>query len=245
MGWVKGSVVEKIVWTESLFSLRIAADIEPFLAGQYNRLRACIRGEYVSRPYSYVNPPARRPLEFFIRRVEGPLSSHLSQTTCGDVLELMPRSSGLFVLNSLPGCRDLWLLATGTGLGPYLSILGDPLTWERFENLCLVQTVRSGHELCYAQTIQKLTHEKGSRFRWLPLVTGEDWPGALRSRIPALLASGQLESAVGLPLHPEQSHVMLCGNPDMVADTQKMLQQRGLERSRRHHPGQITVENYW
>jgi ferredoxin/flavodoxin---NADP+ reductase len=246
MGWVKGQVWEVKRWTERLFSLRVDADVEPFKAGQYNRLRLFMGEEWVARPYSYVNPPHVRPLEFHLVAVpEGPLTNRLIHLRPGDDVELMPRSTGLFTLDQVPDARDLWLLATGTGLGPFLSMLGTDEPWERFGNIRLVHSVRCGAELSYRDRIEGFVQRAPERFRYQPVVTREALGGIPQGRIPAVLQDGQLEVACGLEIDPEHSQVMICGNPDMVRDTQAVLQARGLERNRRGHPGQITVENYW
>ncbi len=246
MGWVKGRVREIKRWTERLFSLCVDAEIEPFKAGQYNRLRLFIGDEWVGRPYSYVNPPDRRPLEFHMVTVpEGPLTSRLIHLQPGDEVELMPRSTGLFTLDQLPDARDLWLLATGTGLGPFLSMLGTQEPWERFENIRLVHSVRQAAELTYRDRIQAFSERAPDRFGYVPMVSREVCEGALCSRIPATIEDGRLERLAALTIEPDHAQVMICGNPDMVRDTQAVLKGRGLLRNRRGHPGQITVENYW
>ena len=246
MGWVKGRVREIKRWTERLFSLCVDADIEPFKAGQYNRLRLFIGDEWVGRPYSYVNPPDRRPLEFHLVTVpEGPLTNRLIHLQPGDEVELMPRSTGLFTLDQLPDARDLWLLATGTGLGPFLSMLGTEEPWERFENIRLVHSVRQASELTYRDRIETFAERAPGRFGYVPMVSREVCAGALCARIPATIEDGRLEHLASLAIEPEHAQVMICGNPDMVRDTQAVLKGRGLRRNRRSQPGQITVENYW
>ncbi|MBS0003194.1 MAG: ferredoxin--NADP reductase [Thioalkalivibrio sp.] len=246
MGWVKGEVRELTRWTERLFSLRVDAEVEPFKAGQYNRLRLFIGEEWVARPYSYVNPPDVRPLEFHLVTVpEGPLTSRLIHMEPGDEVELMPRSTGLFTLDQLPDARDLWLLATGTGLGPFLSMLGSEEPWRRFENIRLVHSVRHGAELSYQDRIREYAQGAPGRFHYQPLVTRESLEGIPQKRISVALQDGQLEALCGLGIDAVHSQVMICGNPDMVRDTQAILKGRGMQRNRRGHPGQITVENYW
>lgn len=246
MGWVTGTVQERKQWTDRLFSLRIEADVEPFTAGQFNRLRMEIDGELVGRPYSYVNGPDERPLDFYLITVPGgPLSNRLVQLEPGDTVELMPRATGFFTLNEIPDGRDLWLLSTGTGIGPFLSILKTDEPWERFENIRLVHAVRQAEELTYQDTIARFTDRDPQRFRYLPFVSREAHPGALQGRITTALSDGALESEAGLIFSPEHSQVMLCGNPDMVSDTQALLRERGLEKNRRRKPGHLTTESYW
>lgn len=246
MGWVTGRVCELQQWNERLFSLRVDASIEPFKAGQYNRLRLRVGGDEVSRPYSYVNSPDRQPLEFhFVRLERGCLSVELSRLCPGDAVDLMPRSSGLFTLDTLPDAHALWLMATGTGIGPYLSMLATSEPWVRFAQIRLIHCVRQVADLSYGGRIQALVSLHPDRFRYIPLVTREEMNGALKRRIPDALEQGILEEMAGLVLDPKQAQVMLCGNPDMVSDTQARLRLRGFRRNRRGDPGQITIENYW
>jgi ferredoxin--NADP+ reductase len=246
MGWVTGRVCELRQWNERLFSLSVEASIEPFKAGQYNRLRLTVGGEEVSRPYSYVNSPTEQLLEFhFVRLEHGCLSIRLAQLVPGDAVDLMPRSTGLFTLDTVPDAQALWLLATGTGLGPYLSILATQEPWERFSEIRLIHCVRQVSDLSYRDRIEALSGPYKGRFKYVPLVTRESMEGALTQRIPLALESGSLEERAGLELHPEHSQVMLCGNPEMVRETQAVLRARGFKRNRRGDPGQITVENYW
>ncbi|AHE97299.1 ferredoxin--NADP reductase [Thioalkalivibrio paradoxus] len=245
-GWVVGEVTDLKRWTDRSFSLCVDAEVEPFRAGQYNRLRLVVDGEPVARPYSYVNPPGTRPLEFYLITVPGgPLSNRLIELAPGDTVELMPRSSGLFTLDSVPDAADLWLLATGTGLGPFLSMLGTDEPWQRFGSIRLVHSVRHANELTYQETIAGFTQRDPERFRYVPMISREDRPGLLRARIPSALDDGQLEALAGLEIGADHSQVMICGSPDMVRDTQAVLRARGLQRLRRGMPGQITVENYW
>ncbi|WP_019583662.1 ferredoxin--NADP reductase [Thioalkalivibrio sp. ALE16] len=246
MGWVTGVVRERKQWTDRLFSLRVDADVEPFKAGQFNRLRLEIDGEMVGRPYSYVNAPGETPLDFYLITVpDGPLSNRLVQLEPGDQVELMPRATGFFTLDELPDSRDLWLLSTGTALGPFLSILKTDTPWERFENIRLVHAVRKAEELTYQDTIREFQERDAKRFQYIPFVSREPFPGGLEGRVPAAIAEGRLEHHAGLKITPEHSQVMLCGNPAMVQDTTAILKERGLAKNRRRKPGHITTENYW
>lgn len=246
MGWVTGTVRERKQWTERLFSLRVDAEVEDFKAGQFNRLRMEIDGESVGRPYSYVNAPDERPLDFYMITVpEGPVSNRLVQLEPGDKVELMPRATGFFTLDELPDSRDLWLLSTGTALGPFLSILKTDEPWDRFENIRLIHAVRQAEELTYRDTIRQFQERDSTRFQYIPFVSREAFAGGLEGRVPGAIAEGRLEHHAGLKITPEHSQVMLCGNPAMVADTSAILRERGLVKNRRRKPGQITTENYW
>ena len=136
-------------------------------------------------------------------------------------------------------------MATGTGVGPFLSILDTATPWQRFERIVLVYAVRTLAELSYRERIAALQTKHGAQFVFVPFVSREETGFALGGRIPQAIADGRLESSAGLALSAEQSQVMLCGNPQMIEDTTQELMQRGMKKHRRKDPGQITVEHYW
>lgn len=244
--WTSGRVTGKRQWTEKLFSLQLAADIAPFTAGQFTRLALDMDSERVVRPYSFVNAPGERPLEFyFVAIPEGRLSPRLARLEVGGSLWVAKKAGGFFVLDEVPPGRELWCLSTGTGLGVFLSILKTDEPWQRFERIILVHGVRQVRELTYGDTIQQFAAQHPEQFRMIPLVSREACDFALPGRIPAAIENGALESRAGVPLDPARSQVMICGNPAMVRDCRAVLEQRGLRRNRRQEPGQITTENYW
>ncbi|BCX80561.1 ferredoxin/flavodoxin---NADP+ reductase [Methylomarinovum caldicuralii] len=244
--WCQGRVVELYRWAERLYSLRVEADIEPFVAGQFGRLGLEIEGEFVSRPYSFVNAPDERPLDFyFIVIPEGKLTPKLATLQPGDSVWVARKAAGFFTLNQVPEGRHLWMLATGTALGPFLSILKTEAPWRRFERIVLVHGVRTGAELAYQDTIQGFRQDHPEQFRFFASVTREAVPGALPMRITQAIESGELEQRAGLKIDPADSQVMICGNPAMVKDTVALLKRRGLKENLRKEPGQITTERYW
>ncbi len=144
----------------------------------------------------------------------------------------------------------LWMLSTGTGLAPFISMLWDPRTWELYENLVLVHSVRYPNELAYAETIEGIRRHElfapmAHKLHYVQAVTRAAVPGALCRRIPAAIDDGSLERHAGLPLEHARSRIMICGNPEMVDDTRKLLAARGYTTSRRGAPGHLAVENYW
>ena len=146
----------------------------------------------------------------------------------------------------LPLPQDLWLLATGTGLAPFISMLQDFATWENYQQIYLVYSVRTVSELAYVKRIEEiaLSFGKGHNgFKFVPIIT-RDPHAQLHDRLPILIENGELEAAVGQQLNAASSHVMLCGNPQMVDDTKEALKRRGLTMNRRGE-GNIAVENYW
>lgn len=133
-----------------------------------------------------------------------------------------------------------------TAIGPYLSILQEGRDLERFKNLVLVHAARFARDLSYLPLMQQLEQRYNGKLRIQTVVSREESPGSLTGRIPALIENGSLEAAVGLKIDPEDSHVMLCGNPQMVRDTQQMLkEQRGMRKHLRRKPGHMTSEQYW
>jgi ferredoxin--NADP+ reductase len=244
--WVEGRVVSLRRWTQDLFSIQCQADIPPFKAGQFTRLALEIDGEMVARPYSFVNGPDNPLLEFYFIRVPGgPLTARLIELEPGDPLFIAPRSAGFFVLDEVPAADVLWMLSTGTALGPFLSILTTAQAWHQFRRLVLVHAVRYQPELTYRDEIEALLAAHPQQLQYIPFVSREDTGSAIRGRVTAAIENGALEARAGLTLDKDNSQVMICGNPDMVADTQQALIARGMKKNRRREPGQITTEQYW
>lgn len=155
-------------------------------------------------------------------------------------------AAGYFVLEEVPDAKELWMIATGTAIGPYLSILAQGEDLDRFETIILVHAARYAADLSYVPLFKELQQRYGNKLRIQTVVSREESADSLRGRVPALLDNGTLEEAVGTRISAEQSHVMICGNPEMVRETQKYLkEQRGLRKHLRRKPGHITSEHYW
>jgi len=245
-GWQEARVIENRHWTPALFSLRLAGPAFDFEAGQFVKLALDIDGERVARPFSFVNPPGELPLEFYgVIVAGGPLSPRLACLQPGDAIYLSSKPAGFLVLSEVSPAEELWLLATGTGIAPFLSILRTPTPWARYSRVILVHAVRRADELVYRDTLDALGRVYGDRFRRVSFVSREPASGALAGRIPAAIADGRLEAAAACAIAAERSQFMLCGNPDMVKDATAALVARGLRKHRRRTPGHITVENYW
>lgn len=247
--WLEGRVAHVRRWTPTLISLGVDAEGPAFTAGQFARLALPAppgaKEPMLGRPYSFVNPPHERPHEFcFVVVPGGPLSPRLAALAPGDPVWLLARANGFFTLDEVPPAESLWCLATGTGIGPFLSMLRIAQAWSMFTHVVLVHAARTAAELVYRDVAAALAREHPGAFHYVPVVSREDHPGALRGRIPALIDDGRLESRAGVPLTAESSHAMLCGNPRMVDDTQDVLAHRGMRRHRRREPGQVTVETY-
>lgn len=245
--WVSGKIINVERWTDTLFSIKLKAAVSPFTAGQFAKLALQFGEERVQRAYSYVNAPDNDELEFYLVTVpEGKLSPHLHALQPGDELLVTTEAAGFFVLDEVPDCDTLWMLATGTAIGPYLSILQLGQDLERFNNIVLVHAVRYARDLSYLPLMRQLQERYAGKLRIQTVVSRELSSGSLHGRVPALIENGELESTVGLPINAEQSHVMLCGNPQMVASTQQVLKElRGMRKHLRRKPGHITSEHYW
>lgn len=244
--WQSGRVRENIRWSETLHSLRIETAAIDFRAGQFTQLGLEIEGTLIARPYSFVNPPSEPLLEFYFNAVpDGPLSNRLLGLNPGEQIQVSSTPTGFLVLDEVPESRDLWLLATGTAIGPFLSILATAQPWQRFERIVLVYGVRFQADLNYRALLDQFASAHPDQFMWLPSVSRDPLAGGISGRIPAALADGRLEQRVGLSLSAEHSQVMICGNPEMVKDSLELLKLRGLEKNLRRNPGQITVERYW
>ncbi len=267
------TVLSKTTWTPNLFSFTVSRpDSFKFTAGQFVRLGVNpsqlkyyqqvkasdevsneALNEDIFRAYSIVSSPFDEVLEFFsIVIPDGAFTSQLQHLQVGDELLLNTMPFGFLTLARYqkPLPKDLWLLATGTGLAPFLSMLQDLKTWEDYEHIVLAYSARSTDELAYVEQIERLHDDFGSlvdnpaKLIFIPIVTRESVDGALSERLPKLLLEGTLQARAGIDLDVDTTHVMLCGNPDMVDDTKEALKTLGLVMNRRGE-GNIAVENYW
>lgn len=272
----KVTVLSKTTWTPNLFSFTVSRpDSFKFTAGQFVRLGVNASqlnyykqqakagdtdveldealNEDIFRAYSIVSSPFDDILEFFsIVIPNGAFTSQLQHLEVGDELLLNTMPFGFLTLARYqkPLPKDLWLLATGTGLAPFLSMLQDLKTWEDYEHIVLAYSARSTEELAYIDKIESLQEDFGSlvdnpaKLIFIPIVTREPVEGVLTERLPKLLLDGTLQACAGIDLDVDSTHVMLCGNPEMVEDTKEALKSLGLVMNRRGE-GNIAVENYW
>lgn len=268
------TVLSKTTWTPNLFSFTVTRpDSFKFTAGQFVRLgvnpsqlqyyqqqRAAADqvveqavDEEVFRAYSIASSPFDEVLEFFsIVIPDGAFTSQLQHLQVGDELLLNTMPFGFLTLARYqkPHPKDLWLLATGTGLAPFLSMLQDLQTWQDYEHIVLAYSARTIEELAYVDKIQQLQQDFGSlvdnpaKLIFIPIVTREPMTDALNERLPKLLLDQSLQQRAGITLDIDSAHVMVCGNPEMVEDTKETLKSLGMVMNRRGE-GNIAVENYW
>ena len=209
------------------------------------------RREYVRRAYSMVNSPSHalghQHLEFLIvKDASGQLSPKLHQLKIHDAIFVGKEPSGFMTLEEIPpAAKDLWMLATGTAIGPFIAMLETPHIADRFANLILVHAVRTQQDLTYQPRIAQLVHQFQGKLRYVPIISRESITGTLRGRIPTLLLRGELEHASSIAIHQQHSFFYLCGNPAMVRDTSEALKQIGLTKHLRRQAGQFSSENYW
>lgn len=241
-----GTVVGQRVWSDELRSLYVEAAIEPFVPGQFTQL-SLDEDAALFRPYSFVNAYGQSPLEFYYSILpNGKFTQQLARLKPGDQLFVAKRASGRFVLETVPEAKVLWLFATGTGLGVFLSMLQTPLAWQRFQKVVLVHSVRKSTSLTHLDLVRHWQSQYPKQFYWIPTVTSTVANSELySSRITSLLIERQLEKVVECELSTQTSQTMLCGNPAMVKDMTELLKLRGLQVNHPKHPGHITVENYW
>ncbi len=245
-GWLQTEVIEKQTWGDTLFSLRVRGVRPAFEAGQFVRIALDIGGERVARAFSFVNSPADPVSEFYGVVVPGGLlSTPLSALRAGDSLFISTLASGFLVLSEVPAASVLWLVSTGTGIAPFLSILQDGAVWERYPRVILVHAARYRQDLAYGELIRRFGEGKNGRFCYVQVLSRDTRDGAIEGRIPAAIRDGRLEAAANARLDAVEAQVMLCGNPDMVTDATAALAERGLRKHRRRRPGHITAERFW
>ncbi|WP_240222834.1 ferredoxin--NADP reductase [Rheinheimera hassiensis] len=243
--WLSGTITANHHWHANLFSIKVQTPAFDFTAGQFVRLAIDTPDGRVQRAYSLVNSPGNHELEFLVSTVaDGLLSPLLQQLKMGDKLDISQPASGFFILDEVPDGDNLWLISSGTGIGPYLSMLGTHTLWQRFKHIVLVHSVRTVADLAYRELIQQARQQYPGQLHYQPIVTREAHAGALNKRLPQLIETGELQQACGQTL-TNRSQVMLCGNPEMIKDTKAVLQSIGLTKNLRRTPGNITVEQYW
>ncbi len=237
-------------WTDRLFSFTTTRSPSfRYENGQFTMIGLPSDGKPLLRAYSLVSPNYADQLEFLSIKVpDGPLTSKLQHLKVGDRILVGKKATGtLLIDNLLPG-RNLYLLGTGTGLAPFMSIAKDPQAYERFEKVVLVHGCRFAAELAYADEIESvlpadelLGEEIRAKLLYYPTVTREDFRN--RGRITKALGSGELPAKLGLaPLDPAQDRVMVCGSPAFLGDITDLLRERGFVEGSGNAPGSYVIE---
>lgn len=238
-------------WNDTLFSFRTTRDPAlRFRNGHFVMIGLPVDGKPLLRAYSVASSNHEEHLEFLSIKVpNGPLTSRLQHLKEGDEIIVGRKPVGTLVVDDLKPGKHLYLLATGTGLAPFMSVIKDPEMYDRFEKVVLVHGVRTVSELAYSEYIQKELPEHeflGEMLRdklvYYPTVTRE--PFRNRGRLTELLDSGKLNADIGLPpLDPAVDRAMICGSPAMLEDTCKLLDSRGFKISpRQGEAGDYVIE---
>ncbi len=233
--FITETVLDVRHWTDDYFSFTTARDVGfRFENGQFVMIGLEVDGKPLMRAYSIASANWEEQLEFFsIKVADGPLTSRLQHIKPGDTILLSRKPTGTLLISDLLPGKTLYLLSTGTGLAPFLSIIKDPETYERFEHVVLAHGVRHAQDLAYADYIQKelpnheyLGEEISKKLLYYPVVSRESF--ANQGRVTDLMETGQMMRDLGLPaLNADTDRAMICGSPQMLADFRKILDARG------------------
>lgn len=243
--WLQGRVVENRRLNDYLTALIIDVELGGYEAGQFVRIGLPDGDDVLARPYSLVNAPEEDYLEVYFNIVEeGPLSPKLFALQAGDEILVSDRPSGFLTVSEVPAAANLWMIATGTGIGPFLAILKSDAVWQKFDKVMLCYSVSYSEELAYLDMIAGIKQQHGERFCFVPIVTREKFAAGLSHRVPTLMQDGSLERFAGVEINADNSQVMMCGSSEMIADVSEALLTRGMKKHRRRDPGHYTTEKY-
>ena len=237
-------------WTDRLFSFTTTRSQSlRFSNGHFTMIGLRVNGKPLLRAYSIVSPNYEETLEFLSIKVpDGPLTSRLQHIQPGDSIIVGHKPTGTLLIDYLLPGKRLYLFGTGTGLAPFMSIIRDPDTYEKFDQVILVHGCRLMGELAYREYItQELPRHEllgelvSSPLRNYPTVTRAPFPP--QGRLPQLTESGRMARDLGLPdLHPQLDRVMLCGSPEMLKSIKEVLEKRGFKEGNTTTPGDFVVE---
>jgi ferredoxin--NADP+ reductase len=237
-------------WTDRLFTFTTTRDPAlRFSNGHFTMIGLRVEGKPILRAYSIVSANYEDHLEFLSIKVpEGPLTSRLQHIKIGDTIIVGRKPTGTLLIDYLLPGRRLYLLSTGTGLAPFMSIIRDPETYEKFEQVILVHGVRQVDELAYHDVLMEHlpNHEflgelVTSKLRYYPTVTREQYKNM--GRITDLISNGKLCADLGTPaLDAKEDRVMICGSPAMLRDLKRMLEESGFNEGNTSTPGDFVIE---
>ena len=174
INWIESKVIDQTRWTDDLVSIRFENNIPPYIAGQFTKIGLKLDGDLVSRPYSLVSAPHEDFLEvIYVNVPDGKLTPHLHKLDTNDSIFVMDKASGFFIMDEVPDGDKLWLVATGTGLGVFISLLKTDSPWKRFKEIVLIHGVRTSGELAYQDQIKELQAKHPNQLKYLQTVTRE------------------------------------------------------------------------
>ena len=246
--------VEKVLtvhhWNESLFSFTTTRNPTlRFRNGHFVMLGLEVEGRPLLRAFSFASANYDEHLEFYSIKVpNGPLTSRLQHVQPGDPILVGRKPTGTLILDHLLPGKRLYLLGSGTGLAPFMSLVRDPAAYERFDLVVLAHGVRHVSDLGYREYLERelpahelVGDDAKQKLRYYPTVTRE--PFRNQGRLTDLMASGKLPADLGLPpLDPAHDRVMICGSPAMLADTVTLLEARGFAEGNSDAQGHYVIE---
>ena len=237
-------------WTDRLFTFTTTRDPAlRFSNGHFTMIGLRVNEKPLLRAYSIVSPNYEEHLEFLSIKVpDGPLTSRLQHIKVGDSIVVGKKPTGTLLVDYLLPGKRLYLLSTGTGLAPFMSIIRDPETYERFEQVVLIHGVRQVDELAYHDLVidhlpkhEFLGELISKQLLYYPTVTRESYRNM--GRVTELLDSGKIAADLGLPpLNRETDRAMICGSPAMLRDLKHLLETRGFAEGNTTRPGDFVVE---
>ncbi|KPF47991.1 ferredoxin-NADP reductase [beta proteobacterium AAP121] len=237
-------------WTDRLFSFTTTRDPAlRFSNGHFTMIGLRVDGKPLLRAYSIVSANYEEHLEFLSIKVpDGPLTSRLQHIQVGDTIIVGKKPTGTLLIDYLLPGKRLYLLGTGTGLAPFLSVVRDPETYEKFEEVVVVHGVREVAELAYHQLLNEdlakdelLGEVVAGKLKYYPTVTRE--PFRNQGRMTDLIENGKLFTDLGVPpLDPAVDRVMICGSPAMLRDLKRLLEERQFKEGNTTKPGDFVIE---
>lgn len=237
-------------YTDRLFSFRVTRPAAfRFRSGEFVMIGLPNAQKPVYRAYSIASPSWDEEIEFYSIKVpDGPLTQHLQKIKVGDTVLMRKKPTGTLVNDALIPGKRLWMFSTGTGVAPFASLIRDPETYEKFDEVILTHTCREVAELQYAQELVASIKDDplvgefaNGRLRLYCTVTREDYP--FKGRITELLASGKVFEDLDVPpISPETDRGMICGSMEMLKDTKAALEGFGLEEGANNKPATFVVE---
>ncbi len=237
-------------YTDRLFRFRMTRpDGFRFRSGEFAMIGLMVEGKPIYRAYSIASPAWDEELEFFSIKVpDGPLTQHLQKIKPGDQVLMRKKPTGTLVLDALTPGKRLYMFSTGTGIAPFASLIRDPETYEKFEEVILTHTCRDVAELKYGfdlveeiRSNELLSEIVGDKLKHYATVTREDYP--FKGRITDLMASGKLFADLGVPpLDPAIDRGMICGSTAMLKDTKDLLEKAGLTEGANNKPAEFVIE---
>ena len=243
--WQDATVVSKHQWDTDLYSLTIHCE-QPvtFKPGQFLNIGLQHNNETLYRPYSLVNTPDQENLTIHFNAVRGgKFSPLLAQLSAGDNVLVPAKGGGLLTLDATPKRRQLWLCATGTGIGPFLSLLRSQALWQTFEQIIVCYATKTRDGMAYFDELANYRTQYPKQYHFLPYTTQQSADDSQQQRFTTALINGDLDRL--FPINAKDSHFMLCGNSAMINEMSDLLTEKGLSPHSRLQAGNISIEKYF